>query len=1026
MNKLFSFNDFVSKFDVVTNIYLSSHQEIHRFLDILRDEPLDEKYEFVFPLFYDFKISNNEVYFLPKTTGEPYEWLIRDSVKKQVEEHTKYRVGITESYCRSDIEPSYLKMKQSNNPKTIDVKIEPYKDYQFCKTYLTLSPCMTADELEVKEVEDYNKRDWDLGDINAEGVDPYSKTVLNLRGIEKGIIAHYPIIQDGQRVLYYFFTNNLKVSDERKCGFGGLFVIAKEELKDPELGFFMLAGYTLANKVALSQIQYTARVEAVKSAVAALMARNLSHNLGSHPLTNTKNYFRGKVDNIQNIEENKKEFSKTVAADYRGSARLLQYIQERMDFIATIISGDQYPLGGLNFKAEFFDILTNDDCGARHGKQEKNFLLQYLLYSEKLTRHYGLEEDYSCENMDEVKLVVKYNGYQPYTGEEGKKEEENDIKLKLSKLRLAVPGGVMARHALFTIVENILRNAAKHSKHEGNLELTIKIEEDNDKYTLLFYDNCNSANTKVKVAKKDISGKEIKDHEANEEKSVIEVIREKLNNITIIGDDAKIDKNDKGLKEMLFCAIWLKNEDLSKTLFDIQNKNVRALDYIDVKKVDNDGNDVEDVDKEGNLCYVINLDKWQDNVDLDTLVVKGENDEERKILTLTNEKKEELTIARMRRDDLLKIHADFVVAKQDYIVKLEEVSNGEGKKLSRVFPSFFILDGQSDTKAKINEIQKNFCNDYNLVIKYSGGQMEKLPDGVLNYENSTWKTNGKKNVIFYDHLLNEGNKGICNTEEFKEAWYFDSISGENFTQTLTHPEFLSDLGLRYKVIRSAKAKIAIVDERIWENHVKLNQQLAQDKKSKKILEEFLRKENWEKTIFDDLRQFNFNKGVALGDIIDAIGSEWDTYDQEKKKEKLREIWNGISAASSEVADKTVILLKKKNISFFTIENGELIDVENKYTDDIDFDFVSIHLGLLDKSGNREKIKEILDKFCKENTFISIHSGRGNFSPDLEDQLKDYPFISLSALESALNNSKFLLSEFLYNINYYGKGNFNNK
>jgi hypothetical protein len=57
-------------------------------------------------------------------------------------------------------------------------------------------------------------------------------------------------------------------------------------------------------------------------------------------------------------------------------------------------------------------------------------------------------------------------------------------------------------------------------------------------------------------------------------------------------------------------------------------------------------------------------------------------------------------------------------------------------------------------------------------------------------------------------------------------------------------------------------------------------------------------------------------------------------------------------------------------------------------------------------------------------FIAIHSGRGNFSADLEDELKDYPFISLSALEAAFDNSKYFLSQLFYNTIYYGKGNFN--
>ena len=104
----------------------------------------------------------------------------------------------------------------------------------------------------------------------------------------------------------------------------------------------------------------------------------------------------------------------------------------------------------------------------------------------------------------------------------------------------------MARHALFTIVENILRNSAKHNKHNGNLVLTIRIAENNsnDKYIIDFYDNCKSATTNVHAIRKNETENVLAGEKQNpifEEKTVIEVIREKLNNIIIIGEDAKID-----------------------------------------------------------------------------------------------------------------------------------------------------------------------------------------------------------------------------------------------------------------------------------------------------------------------------------------------------------------------------------------------------------------------------------------------------------------------------------------------------
>ena len=61
----------------------------------------------------------------------------------------------------------------------------------------------------------------------------------------------------------------------------------------------------------------------------------------------------------------------------------------------------------------------------------------------------------------------------------------------------------------------------------------------------------------------------------------------------------------------------------------------------------------------------------------------------------------------------------------------------------------------------------------------------------------------------------------------------------------------------------------------------------------------------------------------------------------------------------------------------------------------------------------------------QKVFISIHSGRGNYSAELNGPLSTYPFISMSAIENAYNNSKYLLSQLFYSTIYLGKGIVNN-
>ena len=106
-------------------------------------------------------------------------------------------------------------------------------------------------------------------------------------------------------------------------------------------------------------------------------------------------------------------------------------------------------------------------------------------------------------------------------------------------------------------------------------------------------------------------------------------------------------------------------------------------------------------------------------------------------------------------------------------------------------------------------------------------------------------------------------------------------------------------------------------------------------------------------------------------------------------------------------------------------------------------FLSIHLGLIEKIvksdwgekkyGQDSKLEDNVTRFMEDLTrifgngkrvFISVHSGRGNFSKELEGPLASYPFISLSAIENAFNNSKYLLTQLFYNTIYIGKGKIN--
>ena len=125
-----------------------------------------------------------------------------------------------------------------------------------------------------------------------------------------------------------------------------------------------------------------------------------------------------------------------------------------------------------------------------------------------------------------------------------------------------------------------------------------------------------------------------------------------------------------------------------------------------------------------------------------------------------------------------------------------------------------------------------------------------------------------------------------------------------------------------------------------------------------------------------------------------------------------------------------------NIGFwYTREITDLLE-GNEFNNHVnDTHFLSIHLGIIEKiiknvdmfkkiEKNNEKVRlfmKMLKEYFGSKVFISIHSGRGNFSAELEDALDMYPFISMAALENAYENSKYLLAQLFYSTIYIGKG-----
>ena len=827
------------------------------------------------------------------------------------------------------------------------------------------------------------------------------------------------------------------------------------------------------------QLQENARKETIKSAVSAIMSRNMSHNLGSHYLYYTKAH----LDNMaKDAADN--------GPDIRGAAKVLGYIQARMDYLATVISNDKYPYGAVNFKSQIYDELTVDDFSSRHFHDKEkerttNFLLTNLILSENFSRPNVLSGEMPNRELGNLFLYVKYSTdgkvYKRFTGtsasltddkvidaiNEGKTvvtmDDEIDIKNALSSLNISLPGGTMSCHAFFNVVENFIRNSAKYSRNDFNkqeglvctLAIRPHIQKDksfSDNYVdIIIYDNKQNANPIVSQDKLTKS--------TSQAPSLYNLILEKLGTLKIINSDNQIAKENKGFKEMLFSAIWMRAYTFGdETYADVVskiNQDISIPEKLDI--IEKYGFTLVKVQDEGNVIRV-----YDRNANFDGKCNLGI------MITLpkfnTFQKFELSGNVKYDVNNMLNTMADVVIVDNSFL------TSDYNHVFTRPLCSSIALDNFSNKTVEFTEFIKAVKRRFPEIEEYSlclGDHSEK------EYN----QTEKKKRIYFKRHMNLQDNP-----EEYADYAYADSISGGDFTVTLSdlfskgldsNGKYVSpqDQLFALRIKESALTRITIIDERLHKSSLNkfpwlalknirvLNHNIADEKIAEAIKIIDLRDLDWENQYIQELTEA-FK--IALGNSVNM--SRDMTTD-------IQNIIPNIKTYVTQVLNNRpnkvrLTDIEKKDISYVIasyISNLNTIKMQmifdgNSFRDNSDKShFLTIHLGLLEKilknsilinyeidkriikeggtgldwvKGDRLESKRVIEfmRMLREQyddgsrtLYIAVHSGRGNYSAELEGPLARFPFISLSALESAFNNSKYQLSQLLYNTVYIGKG-----
>ena len=169
------------------------------------------------------------------------------------------------------------------------------------------------------------------------------------------------------------------------------------------------------------------------SAISSIMSRNGSHNIGSHVLSALSH-------NVSTMPDDR---------------ILYQYIQQRMDYIATVTT--DFP--AWSQPTMLISGLMKEFLSQRH-------LLEHIAESEGLSawefQNVNLLKSVSCTQKRKIKIHIlrKVEGR---GAEEVLEYDDNGSTVHLDwDVPLAIPGGVVGNHAFYTILENVIRNSAKH------------------------------------------------------------------------------------------------------------------------------------------------------------------------------------------------------------------------------------------------------------------------------------------------------------------------------------------------------------------------------------------------------------------------------------------------------------------------------------------------------------------------------------------------------------------------------------
>ncbi|MCC8095566.1 MAG: hypothetical protein LIP05_09490 [Tannerellaceae bacterium] len=891
--------------------------------------------------------------------------------------------------------------------------------------------------------------------IENQGKVPLHYTIWNLS---------FPFYNYIGTVIVESFTNtepNSKIKDEDLNEIRNIFHAFKIEFQKSE------------NEL----IKLRIRWEAIKAAKAAIMSRNMSHNLGSHVMAYLKQNLNSVQDLIENnalynilpnhrLDRNKDPFRQEHIYELINSisnsetdveipflvklGKFISYLQERQDFIATIAT-DYIPYySTVNVKDFIYDELNPDLRHERHDQERSgckpdNILLNYIAYSEGLTRQNQLGG--KSPHADIILKFRKFNGKSVTRGS----NEERDLDA-MRAYNLSLPGGVVGRQAIFSIVENVIRNAAKHGnwKSKGKLELTSDILEKADVSSLPNNDGLNGEKglqdfltayyfNDTVIDSTDLYVITLTDN--------LHTSKESLNALKNAVKEYYVDENgvlknsNKGIKEMRISAAWLRG------LTDMERKDENLL--LKVGEKDTAGNYQKlapifnvrisvDEEKNNRLQYIFCIQKTK-NVAL--LVANDEHSLDEKLL--------------MENDwDILTEEKYRAIQNKSYEVMV--VPDDQMKKqISSYSPNRILVNQKIYKDCSLNREKREVNLDKKLLVLLKELFQIQDTDEITISDNKGIKEHYEK-IIYGDGRAltskyvykrhHENYKEFANFMDTyagsKDFLFIEGITGHNSTDRLVRNEQLNEKWF-YKQIHAMNCRVAVFDERLFKKMTGVEEfELSEyiDGQIEEILNKNIDLESkkaelknklWNKLTLglSEKECRNLSSDIILANDVNIIKAIFSKASGNKENIKTRNhfsivnaqknvyfftvifdectkefgVWGYTGYDQVKVKDKEkdnmtyVGVLNKIARIYMSAENKPVltftsISEDQKQVYECSFDYLTIHQGLLDKIYEKFGFKHIVKENGEEdntNKYLTTFELYNSFLKKADINPEDY-------------------------------------